>query len=273
MTRVGATILLEVDNGQPVLRPRGYYSDSETHVYTNEFRDYVLLDSVDGTGNRITHYFIVRKFGDEIKGVPPVPGDKSPNRRWEESSKIEFIVANSITADMINSDSIFSLQMNVNNKFIIGPDGIMHCVDGIFSGSIYTLPFHVTNDNFSEVIKIETSGQAALANVLLEKTGLNVQIDCAPLPILICLPRELKYEGAEASLTNGVIDNRHANLSVECFSVNQATYPWILSREYIHLGPFQTVKLKCIVAPPSADYPFDLVDEKAVEWVLLNKLY
>lgn len=113
MTRVGATILLEVDNGQPVLRPRGYYSASETYVYNSEFRDYVLLDSVDGTGNRITHYFIVRNFGDNIKGVTPVPGDKSSNRRWEESSKIEFIVANSITADMIQAGAITASKIQV----------------------------------------------------------------------------------------------------------------------------------------------------------------
>ena len=113
MTRVGATILLEVDNGQPVLRPRGYYSASETYVYNSEFRDYVLLDSVDGTGNRITHYFIVRNFGDEITGVAPVPGDKSTSRRWEESSKIEFIVANSITADMIQAGAITASKIQV----------------------------------------------------------------------------------------------------------------------------------------------------------------
>ena len=113
MTRVGATILLEVDNGQPVLRPRGYHSASKTYVYNSEFRDYVLLDSVDGTGNRITHYFIVRNFGDNIKGVTPVPGDKSSNRRWEESSKIEFIVANSITADMIQAGAITASKIQV----------------------------------------------------------------------------------------------------------------------------------------------------------------
>lgn len=113
MARVSTVIELDVDNGTPVLRPRGYYSDSETYVYNNEFRDSALLDVLTSDGRRVTYYFVVRKLFDEVKGVAPVPGDTSSSRRWVESEKAEFIVANSISAEMLQAGAVTADKLQV----------------------------------------------------------------------------------------------------------------------------------------------------------------
>lgn len=174
MEKISGILPLRVERGTPVLRPRGLYSPDETYVYNEQFRDYVIVQTWVTEGQIISlkdFYFLVRNRWDEIKGIRPDPSDSSPERRWEQTSKVEFIVAgsivtdmlaaNSVTADKIKSssimtdklaagavtadkistdllqaDKIFSMQINVNDKFKVDMNGVMTCIDGNFTGKI-----------------------------------------------------------------------------------------------------------------------------------------
>lgn len=174
MERISGILPLRVERGTPVLRPRGLYSPDETYVYNEQFRDYVISQEWVNMGQIALlkdFYFLVRNRYDEIKGVRPSSSDSSPDRRWEQTSKVEFIVAGSIVTEMLaansvtagkiksgsitteklavgavtaekistnllQADKIFSMQINVNNKFMVDINGNMTCVNGDFSGKI-----------------------------------------------------------------------------------------------------------------------------------------
>lgn len=94
MERVSGILPLRVERGTPVLRPRGLYSPDQTYVYNEQFRDYVTIQEGvqvnETTALLKDFYFLVRNRWDEIKGVRPVPDDDSPDRPWEQTTKIEF---------------------------------------------------------------------------------------------------------------------------------------------------------------------------------------
>lgn len=174
MEKISGILPLRVERGTPVLRPRGLYSPDETYVYNEQFRDYVIVQTWVIEGQFVSlkdFYFLVRNRWDEIKDVRPDPSDSSPARRWEQTSKVEFIVAGSIVTDMLaansvtankikagsitteklavgavtadkistdllQADKIFSMQINVNDKFKVDTNGVMTCIDGNFSGKI-----------------------------------------------------------------------------------------------------------------------------------------
>lgn len=112
MEKVSAIIELEVDNGTPVLRPRGEYSDAETYVFDTDFRDYVYRDVTVSGGGKERFYFVVKKQFDTLKGVVPVV-DNNVNNRWAQSKKAEFIAAKSITADMLAAGSVTAEKLSV----------------------------------------------------------------------------------------------------------------------------------------------------------------
>lgn len=112
MEKVSAIIELEVDNGTPVLRPRGEYSDTETYVFDTDFRDYVYRDVTVSGGGKERYYFVVKNQFDTLKGVVPVV-DNNVNNRWAQSKKAEFIAAKSITADMLAAGSVTAEKLSV----------------------------------------------------------------------------------------------------------------------------------------------------------------
>lgn len=269
MTRISAVIDLDVDNGTPVLRPRGTYSDTETYVYDTEFRDAVEVEVMLSGGGKKKYYFVVKEQFTTVKGVKPVVG--STSGPWQESSRFVFITAESITSDMINSDSIFSLQMNVNDKFKVDKNGVMRCVDGMFSGSIYTLPFHITEQNINDVLEF-VPGTESVYSPRFDLTGFNIQVDYLPgaLWVYLELPRSISYEGAEANILR-VTPGNYSAMGVAY--IYRSTSGNVIEYGIQSIEQFVNYKLKCIVMDPTG-WTVDsdrLVDGKVVEWILLGR--
>ena len=145
----------------------------------------------------------------------------------------------------------------------------------MFKGSIYTPPFHVTSDNFSSVA-IPVSGNMYMVN--FDKTGLNIQFEYVPdltSTFYLELPRETRYEGAEASVLNafsyfslgGSIPIGDIYVTVCDFANNKVSVTGAI------IGKLAPVKFKCIVVDPTGwtlSDPSRLVDGKIVEWVFAN---
>jgi putative prophage lambdaBa01, minor structural protein len=182
-----------------------------------------------------------------------------------------ILKAGSITAKMLDTRSIFSMKINVNDKFIVDENGIMSCVDAKISGNIYTKPFHVTSDNFSAVT---TAISGNMYTVDFDKTGLNIQFDYVPNPLstfYLDLPRKMQYEGAEASVMNafpyssgGTTMFGHIYVTI-CEFINNK-----VSTTTVIINKLAPVRFKCIVVNPEGwtlNDPSRLVDGKIVEWI------
>ena len=185
-----------------------------------------------------------------------------------------ILKANAIKANMLDTGSIFSMKINVNDKFIVDENGVMSCIDAKISGNIYTKPFHVTSGNFSSVT-IAVSGN--MYTVDFDKTGLNIQFDYVPTSIstfYLDLPRATRYEGAEASIldsfpssSGGSVPTGNIYVTICDFTNNKVSVTSAI------IGKLAPVKFKCIVVNPTGwtlSDPSRLVDGKIVEWVFIE---
>jgi len=138
---------------------------------------------------------------------------------------------------------IFKNVQSQDGKWSLDENGVMKCIEAWISGNIYT-PYLIINDSniTQNSHPSSTSGWEVTPFVLdLDKTGLNLQMDCEPtgnvLP-LIELPTIEKYVGGEANIY----------VNKPCVIVNVTTIS--PSRNYqlcrVTLDKGQKIKLKCI---------------------------
>lgn len=121
--KTSASIVLGLGDGSPILRYCGEYSNDETYVFNQDFRDYVRQKNDDGDWE----YFAVAKRWNTVKGVPPI-GDTSG--KWQKSVELGFLKAGAITADMIDVDSLIvkHLVTQSANKKVVVDNGTLQLI-------------------------------------------------------------------------------------------------------------------------------------------------
>ena len=199
------------------------------------------------------------------RGVVDVNGVKKTGIFGVKDGYITFSI------DAETGDAFYNGEINVNNKFKVTPQGKMSCVDAEIYGNIYTVPFHITRQNYNQVMNVTTSGSKIILTPKFDITGFNMQIDDIAGDVFIDLPQDSRYEGAEVNLI-GITPGRWTPMGVRRlkYDFNNGN---VYTREYQSLLPLKLMSLKCIVADPISDYPFPLVEGKIIEWLLMTDYY